>query len=68
MDSSDEPICGNAYFTNLGGELTNMICDLPPGHEGDHVDHRHGAPVTWEALGADAFSSAEAAEGDGAEV
>ena len=51
MEITEEAICGNAYFTNLDGVLTNLICDLAPGHDGDHVDHRHGEAVTWEALG-----------------
>jgi hypothetical protein len=51
MEIIEEAVCGNAFFTHLDGVLTNLLCDLPPGHPGDHVDHGHGEPVTWEALG-----------------
>jgi hypothetical protein len=59
MEISEEAICGNAYFTNLDGALTNLICDLPPDHAGDHADHRHGEVVTWEALGVDPAASGD---------
>ena len=68
MEINDEAICGNAYFTNLAGELTNLICDLPPDHDGDHTDHRHGAPITWELLGQDATATDAPVKDDAAQA
>ncbi len=56
MQSNEEPICGNGHFTSINDELTNLVCDLPPEHEGPHIDHRHEPPVSWEALGAESES------------